>query len=167
MRRFADSAASDRLTIMVGVLLTVLCLAYFYMLDRVIFSSLRFTPIFQLLLAVYDPQSAGLAVLLCLVAALWTRSAPIHSLADRLGRHAVAASAASVALLACGAIFVYHDYPLAMDEYAPVFQSKVFAMGHIAAQFPARLIPWLIAPGFNGMFMIASPWRRISTGQGL
>ena len=33
-------------------------------------------------------------------------------------------------------MFVYHDHPLSMDEYAAYFQSRVFAAGHLTGQFP-------------------------------
>ncbi|MEO7206141.1 MAG: hypothetical protein ABI145_05000, partial [Steroidobacteraceae bacterium] len=64
---------------------------------------------------------------------------------------------ATVAALAVGALVVYHDYPLSVDEYAAVFQSKVFASGSVAAQVPPDLVDWLVVRGFNGTFFIASP----------
>jgi hypothetical protein len=38
-----------------------------------------------------------------------------------------------------------------------VFQSKIFASGHLTAQLPPSLVPWLVAPGFNGTFLLISP----------
>ena len=61
------------------------------------------------------------------------------------------------AVLALGAVLVYHDYPLSMDEYAAVFQAKIFASGHLVAQLPRDLVDWLVVRGFNGSFLIASP----------
>ena len=148
---------TNRHWILVGILLSVLCLAYFYMLDRVIFSSAKFSPIFQLLVAVYDNQAAWLVVVGSLLAAIWNKPAPIVKLVGAIGRHPVATALTSVILLSAGALVVYHNHPLAMDEYAPVFQSKVFAMGRIAARFSPQLVNWLVMPGFNGVFLIASP----------
>ena len=54
------------------------------------------------------------------------------------------------------AIGIYKNYPLSMDEYAAVFQAQVFASGRLAAQLPPALVPWLIAPGFNGHFLLIS-----------
>ncbi|HUY69363.1 MAG TPA: hypothetical protein VMV79_08690 [Alphaproteobacteria bacterium] len=142
--------------ILVGILLSVICLAYFYLLDNWIFASRGFSPIFQLLVAVYDANTAWLCAAVSLLAAFWTRPAPILKLVDFLGRHPAAAAVLSIILLSLGTIFIYHDYPLCMDEYAPTFQSKVFASGQLAAHFPAQLIDRLIVPGFNGVFMIAS-----------
>jgi hypothetical protein len=140
-----------------GPLLCVVCVAYFYVLDRVLFSSAHFSPIFRLLVTVYDMRTAWLAATVCLLAALWNRPAPILTLVEFLGRHPCAIAMASVVILALGTLTVYHDYPLSMDEYAAVFQSKIFASGRIYAQFPQNLVDWLVVRGFNGHFLIASP----------
>ncbi len=140
-----------------GVLLCALFVAYFYMLDRVLFSSAHFSPIFRLLLTVYDSRTAWLALAICLLAALWNRPAPIARLVGLFGQHPHAVALASGALIALGAIAVYHDYPFSMDEYAAVFQSKIFASGRLFAQLPRNLIDWLVVRGFNGSFLIASP----------
>ncbi len=59
--------------------------------------------------------------------------------------------------MSLGALVVYHGYPLSMDEYAAVFQAKIFATGHLAARLPRDLIDWLVVRGFNGEFLVASP----------
>ena len=61
------------------------------------------------------------------------------------------------AALRWGRSVVYHDYPLSMDEYAAVFQAKIFASGHLFAQLPRNLVDWLVVRGFNGSFLVASP----------
>jgi hypothetical protein len=43
-----------------------------------------------------------------------------------------------------------------MDEYAAVFQAKIFAAGRLTAQLPPSVVDWLIPPGFNGAFLVAS-----------
>jgi hypothetical protein len=60
-------------------------------------------------------------------------------------------------MISLGAIVVYHDYPFSMDEYAAVFQAKIFATGHLFAQLPGNLIDWLVVSGFNGSFLDGSP----------
>lgn len=146
-----------RRVVLVGILLNVCALAYFYMLDHVCFSTRYFAPIFSLLLAVYDPRTAWLAVLVCLIAALWTRPEPVLKLVDLLGAHARLFATFCAALLAAGAVFVYHNYPFSMDEYAAVFQAKIFASGHLYARLPPAVLNWLVVPGFNGSFLVASP----------
>lgn len=140
-----------------GVFLCVCSAAYFHMLDSVIFSSHHFAPIFFGLLTVYDSQTAWIALLVCLGAACWTRSDALLRMIDRLGTHPRIVTFAGIAIFSVAAIYVYENYPLSMDEYAAVFQSKIFASGHLVAQFPAAVVDWLIAPGFNGHFLLISP----------
>jgi hypothetical protein len=133
------------------------------MLDRLFFSSRNFAPIFQLLLTGYDAQVAWLAVAVCLLAALWNRPAPILRLIDLLSRRPLGVVLVAVVLIGFGSIFVYHAHPLSMDEYAAVFQSEIFASGHVVARLPPAMINWLIAPIFHGAFLVASP----ETGQAI
>ena len=65
-----EISSTDRRIAWGGMLLSMVCLAYFYALDRVLFSSAHFSPIFRLLLTVYDLKTAWLAVAICFLAAL-------------------------------------------------------------------------------------------------
>jgi len=154
--RIMHEAAIRRVRL-AGVLICSMCLAYFYVLDRILFSSTHFSPIFRELLTVYDSSTAWLALAICILAALWNRPAPISRLVEFLGNHPYLVSLASVALFGLGAVRVYHDYPFSMDEYAAVFQAKIFALGHLYAQLPRNHIDWLVVSGFNGSFLVASP----------
>jgi hypothetical protein len=142
--------------ILAGVGLCALGVAYFYLLDRLLFSGMRFSLIFRFLLTTYDFETAWLVLAVCIFAAFWNRSAPILRLVDFLGKHPLWLASASILMLALGSLLVYHDYPLSMDEYAGVFQSKIFARGNIFTQIPAGLRDWLIVRGFNGSFLTAS-----------
>jgi hypothetical protein len=148
---------TDRRIKLAGVSLSAICLAYFYALDRILFSSAHFSPIFRLLLTVYDLRTAWLALAVCLLAAAWNRPAPILRLADYFGDHPYSISSAIVVLTAIGTVLIYHDYPLSMDEYAAVFQAKIFASGQVFARLPRDFIDWLVVRGFNGSFLVASP----------
>jgi hypothetical protein len=139
-----------------GVVMCVLCVAYFYLLDRLWFSSSHFSPIFRALLK-FDIQTAWLALAVCLLAMAWNRPAPILQCVDFLGRHPIGLALVAVALAGVGSLTVYHAYPLSMDEYAAVFQARIFASGHVAAELPSGLVDWLIVRGFNGSFLMASP----------
>jgi hypothetical protein len=132
------------------------CVVYFYLLDRIIFSSAHFSPIFRDLLTQYDLPAAWLALVICVLAALWRRPAPIMRLVACIGLHPIAVALTTVAALAICALLVSHDYPLSMDEYAATFQSKVFASGTVAAHVRPDLVDWLVVRGFNGSFLIAS-----------
>jgi hypothetical protein len=150
--------ASDRLVRRLAMLLSVLCVAYFWMIiEGNTAVDLHFAPIFFHLLRRYDRATAVLAASTCLVALLWARPGPFSRLADFLGRHVLVVSVASVAAFSIAALVIYRNYPLSMDEYAAVFQSKIFASGRLFAEFPPSLVPWLIAPGFNGQFLLISP----------
>jgi hypothetical protein len=127
------------------------------MLDSgIVFDHRHFARIFYDLLYSYDRRSALLGVIVCLAALLWTNPAPLLRLVDYLGRHPAVTALALAPLFAACAVGIYKNYPLSMDEYAAVFQSKVFASGRLAAQLPPGLVPWLIAPGFNGHFLLIS-----------
>lgn len=140
-----------------GTLACVCCLAFFYLLDRALFSSAHFSPIFQFLLTVYDTQTAWASVAVCLLALAWRNPAPFTRLAGAVGSRPVLASLIAVPFLAAASRFVYRAYPLCMDEYAAVFQAKLFAAGRLFAQVPAILLDWFVIRGFNGMFLIGSP----------
>ena len=150
-----NRSTGARLTL-AGVGLCALSVAYFYLLDRLLFSGARFSPIFRFLLTKYDFEAAWLALVVCFFAVFWNRSAPILRLVDLMGGHPLFLASASIFMLALGSLFIYHDYPLSMDEYAAVFQSKIFARGMIFTQLPDGLRDWLIVRGFNGSFLTAS-----------
>jgi hypothetical protein len=65
-------------------------------------------------------------------------------------------AAGTTMFLCAGTVFVYHNHPLAMDEYAAVFQSQVFASGHVSAVVPAGLIDWLVPAPFQNYFLNVS-----------
>jgi hypothetical protein len=147
---------SDRRINLAGLLLCAICLAYFYALDRYVFSSMHFSPIFRFLLTVYDLQCAWFALATCCLAALWIRPEPVWRLVDFLASHPNCVALMGVGAVAVGTVTVYHNYPLSMDEYAAVFQSKIFASGQLYAQLPRDMIDWLVVRGFNGSFLVAS-----------
>ncbi len=148
--------SSDRLVGMFGIILCLLCLSYFYAIDRTWLSSAGFSPIFQTLLLVYDVQTAWLSVFICIVAVFWIKPDPVLRVVDWLGANPFAVSFSCIVACSAGAILVYKNYPLCMDEYAAVFQSEVFAAGQLSAHLPASAIDWLVVPGFNGSFFVAS-----------
>jgi hypothetical protein len=147
----------DRRIIWLGVLLSCSCLAYFYLLDHFFSSGSDFSPIFRLLLTTYDFNAAWIAAAICVLAAAWKRPAPILVLVDFLAARPYLAALTTVVVASVGAVLVYRSYPFSMDEYAAVFQAKIFASGHLYAQFPVNAVEWLVVRGFNGAFLIASP----------
>src|SRR6185503_1420515 len=59
-------------------------------------------------------------------------------------------------VLCLGSLFVYHDQPLSMDEYAALFQARAFAEGRLTGAFPPELMDRLIPPFFQNHFLIVS-----------
>jgi hypothetical protein len=150
-----ESRAIGRSAIWVGVSCSAVCLGYFYTLDRLLFSSASFSPIFRFLLTP-DSKTAWAAVAICLLAAFWDRPAPILRFVEFLADRALWVALLSAVLIVLGAVAIYHNYPLSMDEYAGVFQSKIFASGHLMAVLPPGYLDWLVVRGFNGEFLVAS-----------
>ena len=91
------------------------------------------------------------AALLCLGLLPPVQAAGL-ALARAMGRHPIRTSVAATIVLALGAKFVYHAHPLSMDEYAPYFQSQVFAQFRLAGQYPLGLVDWLVPSAFQGVF---------------
>ncbi len=147
----------ERNTHLFGLLLAVCFLAFFYLLDRVGFSSETFSPIFRFLIQVYDTNAAWVSFLVCALAAAWRKPQPVMRVIDAIAARPWVVAVVAVALLAVAALRIYHAHPLCMDEYAPVFQAKLFAAGRLWAQLPAGVLDWFVIPGFNGSFLIGSP----------
>jgi hypothetical protein len=86
--------------------------------------------------------------------------APVRDLGLRLagfcGRQAPAVAIATALALAAGSRYVYHAHPLSMDEYALVFQSRIFAAGQLTGRYPAELVDWIIPHFFQGRFLAFS-----------
>jgi len=155
--------AHDRQIVVIGVLLTTTVLAYFYAADNYFFSTRLMSPIFQYLLMVDDFNTVWLTFAVCVLAAFWKDPAPFMKITRFLGEHVLAISIATIVLLAFAAPFIYRDNAFSMDEYSAVFQAKTFATGRLTARLPPSVVDWLIPPGFNGPFLIASR----TTGQAI
>src|SRR5882757_5593165 len=147
---------AERSVVVLGFLLTAFTLAYFYAADKHYFSTKLMTPIFRYLLMADDAKTAWLTLGVCFLAAFWKNPVPILRVVDFIGSHVAALAIASVALLGLCAVFIYHNDAFCMDEYAAVFQAKIFAAGRLTAQLPPSVVNWLIPSGFNGAFLVAS-----------
>lgn len=114
------------------------------------------TPIFFVLFAVFDYSGARSLLLVLVLAACISGRLPVRPLLRWISDHSVLVAAMTTALLCAGALVVYHNHPLAMDEYAPLFQSQAFAAGKLSGQFPVPLLDWLIPRGFQHYFFKVS-----------
>lgn len=79
----------------------------------------------------------------------------VHA-ADAFARKPATASLGVTVVFALMALVAYQRHPLAMDEYAVLFQAQVFASGHITAQWPVHLLAVLIPPGFQNYFLLTN-----------
>ena len=115
------------------------------------------TPIFFILFAFDDYGATIVALLILIAAAFMPARSPLRGIFRWAGAHPGAVAAASLLVLCVGALAVYHNHPLCMDEYAAYFQSRVFASGHILGQFPKAQMDWLIPQPFQNFFLSVSP----------
>lgn len=119
------------------------------------------TLIFFTLFGYFDYHGAVGLLLVLVAAVLVPSSVRFRPLLRAVGEHPVRVALLSTGVLAAGALFVYLDHPLSMDEYAPVFQSRAFAAGHLTGHFPPALLDWLVPKEFQNYFFVVSP----TTGQ--
>jgi len=152
---------TGRLVILLSLLFSAIALAYFYVADHYFLSTRYMSYIFQYLLMLDDAWTAWLTFAVCVLAAFWKRPAPVLRLVDFVSEHVNAVVLVTILAFAMGALFIYHNHAFSMDEYAGVFQSKIFAAGRLTGQVPPSVVDWLLPRGFNGAFLVASR----STGQ--
>lgn len=117
--------------------------------------------IFWHLLTVYDLPAAWLMVAM-LLAVHWIDryydgdGAWVECLVLGIERHRYAITLALWTVLCVASLFVYRNHPLSMDEYAAVFQAKIFAAGAMSGHFPPELLDALIPRGFQNQFLMVN-----------
>jgi len=118
----------------------------------------RLAPIFVYLFAALDYPGAVCALLILVAAAFVPQRASFRPLLAWIGHHTWPIAGGVFVLLCIGSLLVYLNHPLTLDEYAPYFQSRVFATGHLTGRFPPELVDWLMPPLFQGQFFSVSHW---------
>jgi len=113
-------------------------------------------PIFFALFTYFDYSAALLALGILLVALFVPRWDGIDRLLRWTGQHPYLIGGAVAVLFSIGALLIYHNQPLSMDEYAAAFQSKAFAAGHLSGHFPPDLLNLLVPEGFQQVFLSTS-----------
>ncbi len=114
------------------------------------------TWIFRYLFVGLDYPGAIISLLILCAAVFLRRPAWLRSMLGGIADHAAIVATVTAVLLCAGALIVYRNHPFAMDEYAPYFQSQVFASGSLTGRFPIGLLDWLIPPPFQGYFLDVS-----------
>jgi hypothetical protein len=110
-----------------------------------------------------EPAAAVLGLLVALAAVLVARlawPAAFDGALEKLAARPGTFIAAATATLALAALIVYRRHPLAMDEYAPLFQARAFARGSLWGEVPPEVLPRLV-PVRAGDFLEASTAGQI------
>ncbi|GHC09289.1 hypothetical protein [Thermomonas carbonis] len=106
----------------------------------------------------YNDFTNSLAMLGALLLAFALR--PLHrfieQLADSITNRPITACIAAFSILAIASRVVYQGFPLAMDEYAPLLQARIFASGALTATYPPELMDRMVVPGFQGVFILVN-----------
>jgi hypothetical protein len=144
-----------RILVLVGMTVTVAILVWTRQM-RLHGELHGLAPSFFFLFASKDYSGAVCTVLILLGATWAAPSVPASSILRWAGAHPVIIAEVSALLLSAGTLLVYHNHPLAMDEYAARFQSQVFAAGHLSGSFPRPILDWLIPRGFQDFFLNVS-----------
>ncbi len=148
-------ATGPRVLFLMGAMVTAAILLWMHHL-RLSGDLHGLTTIFFFLFA-YQDYGATVCELLILGAAVFVASrVPASRILQYAGERPGIIAAAFAVGLSAGALFVYHDHPLSMDEYTAYFQSQVFAAGHLAGRFPLPIMDWVIPPGFQNFFLNVS-----------
>jgi hypothetical protein len=148
-------STGPRILFLLGAVVTITILQWIHQM-RVSGETHGLTTIFFFLFAYGDYGATICALLILIVAILAPIGSPARSMFLWAGEHPMLVATLSLVLLVCGALGVYHNHPLSMDEYAVYFQSQVFAAGHLSGQFPLPVMDWLIPPAFQDFFLRVS-----------
>jgi hypothetical protein len=129
-------------------------------------ASSRRPAIFEYLFLRDEPSAAWLSCAIIVGAALLGLFGriPERLFVGRLAGRPVVFIAVVTGVLAVSALLVYRAHALSMDEYAPLFQARVFARGALFGRAPpelvSRLVPpfrWFIEAGPDGR-MVSVYW---------
>lgn len=113
--------------------------------------------IFDHLLFQHDLPAAALLLLILALLLLPGRFRfDANQLALAVARYRFLVAGAVWLLLCQGTLYLYHNHPLSMDEYAGWFQATAFANGSLAGRVPPELANWVIPTGFQGHFFVVN-----------
>ncbi|HTP62150.1 MAG TPA: hypothetical protein VMJ14_08705 [Burkholderiales bacterium] len=124
----------------------------------------NFSPIFHYLLNSYDTHGNFLLLALVFIAFLLRRQPAVAGMIRFAGGHPWRVAAVALPLFCLGALTVYHDYPLSMDEYVALFQAQAFAAGKLGGQFPPELLDQLLPRMPKNYFFVASAASGVVSG---
>jgi hypothetical protein len=119
--------------------------------------------VFQYLLREQDV--AGSVLIMAIVVAAWLLRArrPVLDPVEILGRKPWATAIATFVALSVAMLAAVHGHALAGDEHLALFQSRAFAAGHLAGQFPPELVYRLIPTHYLDHWLIASDSGQVAS----
>jgi hypothetical protein len=148
-------SAGSRVLLLVGAMVTTAILLWTHQLRLT--GNLHGLATSFFVLFAYNDFPGTVCALFILVGALFgSRYLPARRIVQWAGDQPLIIAVITALLLALGTLVIYHNHPLAMDEYAAYFQSRAFAAGQLHGRFPAPLLDWLIPPGFQNYFLNVS-----------
>ncbi len=164
--RAANSSLLHRsippLVSLVGVTVALSALT-FWLLPLVSRRGASLPPAFEYLFLRNEPTAAWLSCGIIAGAALlgWLSRAPERLFVERLAADPRAFIVGVTAVLALSALIVYRAHALSMDEYAPLFQARVFSHVVLFGRAPPELIHRLVPP-FRWFIETAPDGRMVS-----
>jgi hypothetical protein len=112
--------------------------------------------IFDYLFRTQDLWGAAMVIVIAAAAALPGIHRPALALVDAMARNPWPAALVTFLALCAGQLYVVMDHPLAGDEHLVMMQSKAFAAGRLAAEFPPDLVTWLVPWVYADRWLYAS-----------
>lgn len=115
--------------------------------------------IFDHLFLVHDVPAAALWVaIFCgtFLVARWLSAAGLEKWMVWIDAHRWWLAGITAVGLAVATLTIYHDHPLAMDEYSPSFQARLFAAGRLWAEIDPAMLDWVIPKQFQKHFFTSS-----------
>jgi hypothetical protein len=161
----ASGPLPDRRPMMALVAVQGLCAVFLGLCklqaNRLLVDGIQYSSPFQQVMYTIDWAGAVLGLLFLVVAFFLPPRRGIDAVVAWLGGHERLVAAAVGVALAVLSLDVHLAYPFTMDEYAPVFQSQVFARGRLTGQWPPDITRLLVSPENIDWFFAVSP----ATGQ--
>lgn len=119
---------------------------------------------FQLFLT--HDLTAAIGYSIVIVAAVWLMkwisARGVEKAIATLGAHLGWVALVLTAGLGVATVTIYHNHPLAMDEYSLWFQAKIFAEGALWVDYPREIMYRLFHKDFIGPFFEAETGRVVS-----
>jgi len=157
----ASDTPSVKSLVTLSLMITALCALFVYDPNYdIIFSRGSGNNFFWYWIERYEFDSVLLLLAILAALGFCPNVDRIEKIAAWLARSPWMAATLVTALLSVCTLLVYMNHPLCMDEYVDWLQSRVFAEGHLAGQWPREILDWVLPKEFQGNFL------RISTSTG-